>query len=318
VRRSTDACYRHRERSRLRICCARQPATCPSLHNRRARLSPLCLIRAGRQACLRRDALPPQPGCECLSTAGTERDGSEFLRTRCCAACPLSHLWLNVILNPALILGATLIPGASLQPQLVTELIVDEAITMIPLVPPAMNALCQARNRTVSREHKCTGPIGSGALAPDLARALHHAHRHPGLPGIWHDGSISGDARRLLRTRTLSSGFDRSSAGAKPIAAFWPQARLIPLTLRRTLPKRLGPSGRAGDARPTVHARLWREPQRPPPYCGTDGSGSGDHRQPRSRGLLPRGSDRRKEMISYKGFPVAPRRSKLFCWNIRR
>src|ERR1700682_1088832 len=58
---------------------------------------------------------------------------------------PLYHIYgLNVILNPALILGATLVLMPRFSVQQLTTLLIDEAITMMPLVPPAMNALCQA------------------------------------------------------------------------------------------------------------------------------------------------------------------------------
>ena len=58
---------------------------------------------------------------------------------------PLYHIYgLNVVLNPALLLGATLVlmPRFAVSP--VLSLMVEEGITTMPLVPPAMNALCQA------------------------------------------------------------------------------------------------------------------------------------------------------------------------------
>src|SRR5258707_15318801 len=69
-------------------------------------------------------------------------------------------------------LGATLILVPRFNPQLVTKLLVDEGITMIPLVPPAMNALCQAAEAgQFPREHKVHwAKSGAAPLAPDLAR----------------------------------------------------------------------------------------------------------------------------------------------------
>ncbi len=58
---------------------------------------------------------------------------------------PLYHIYgLNVVLNPILTLGGTLVlmPRFSI-PQLL-KLIVDEGITMIPTVPPALGAMCCA------------------------------------------------------------------------------------------------------------------------------------------------------------------------------
>ena len=58
---------------------------------------------------------------------------------------PLYHIYgLNVVLNPALILGATLVLMCRFGVSQVTSLLSSESITMMPLVPPAMNALCQA------------------------------------------------------------------------------------------------------------------------------------------------------------------------------
>src|SRR5579863_4070974 len=60
----------------------------------------------------------------------------------CCL--PLYHIYgLNVLLNPALVLGATLVLTPRFNVQQFTRLIVEEQVTMIPLVPPALNALIQ-------------------------------------------------------------------------------------------------------------------------------------------------------------------------------
>src|SRR6266478_5365714 len=56
---------------------------------------------------------------------------------------PLYHIYgLNVMLNPALTIGATLVLMPRFQVQALTALLVEEGITMMPLVPPGMNALC--------------------------------------------------------------------------------------------------------------------------------------------------------------------------------
>jgi len=72
----------------------------------------------------------------------------------CCL--PLYHIYgLNVILSPSMILGATLVLMSRFNVQQMTTLMVDEAITTMPLVPPAINALCQAAEAgQFPREHK--------------------------------------------------------------------------------------------------------------------------------------------------------------------
>ena len=86
---------------------------------------------------------------------------------------PLYHIYgLNVILNPVLTLGGTLvlIPRFHV-PQLVS-LIVDERVTMMPTVPPALNALCQAAEQGQFPRKHCLRWVKSGAapLPSGLAR----------------------------------------------------------------------------------------------------------------------------------------------------
>src|SRR5207245_1589547 len=86
---------------------------------------------------------------------------------------PLYHIYgLNVILNPALILGATLVLMPRFHVPQLTKLLIDAAITMMPLVPPAMNALCQAAEAGhFPRDHKVHWvKSGAAPLAPDLPR----------------------------------------------------------------------------------------------------------------------------------------------------
>src|SRR5579863_6303497 len=89
----------------------------------------------------------------------------------CCL--PLYHIYgLNVILNPSLILGATLLLMPRFNPDAVPALLTSESVTMMPLVPPALNALCQlAEAGRFPREHNVHWvKSGAAPLAPDLAR----------------------------------------------------------------------------------------------------------------------------------------------------
>src|SRR5205807_5069612 len=86
---------------------------------------------------------------------------------------PLYHIYgLNVMLNPALILGATLVLMPRFGVPQLTQLLTDEAITMMPLVPPAMNVLCQAAEAGQFPKNHKVHWVKSGAapLAPDLPR----------------------------------------------------------------------------------------------------------------------------------------------------
>src|SRR5260370_37370489 len=78
------------------------------------------------------------------------------------------------MLNPALILGATLVLMPRFGAARVASLLTEEAITMMPLVPPAMNALCLAAEAGQFPKHHRVQWVKSGAapLAPDLARRV--------------------------------------------------------------------------------------------------------------------------------------------------
>src|SRR5215471_7567951 len=86
---------------------------------------------------------------------------------------PLYHIYgLNVILNPALTLGARLVLLPRFHVRQLTTLMMEENATMVPLVPPAMNALCQAAEAgQFPRDHKVRWvKSGAAPLAPELPR----------------------------------------------------------------------------------------------------------------------------------------------------
>ena len=63
---------------------------------------------------------------------------------------PLYHIYgLNVALNPIFALGATLVLMPRFNVPNLCMLLVQESVTMLPLVPPVMNALCQAAEANV-------------------------------------------------------------------------------------------------------------------------------------------------------------------------
>jgi acyl-CoA synthetase (AMP-forming)/AMP-acid ligase II len=86
---------------------------------------------------------------------------------------PLYHIYgLNVLLNPALVLGATLVLMPRFGVPQLTQLLTSESITMMPLVPPAMNALCLAAEAAQFPTNHKLRWVKSGAapLPPDLPR----------------------------------------------------------------------------------------------------------------------------------------------------
>ena len=86
---------------------------------------------------------------------------------------PLYHIYgLNVMLNPALMTGATLVLMPRFNVEQLGDLLTREKITMMPLVPPAMNALCLAAESGQFPKDHTVKWVKSGAapLAPDLPR----------------------------------------------------------------------------------------------------------------------------------------------------
>ena len=86
---------------------------------------------------------------------------------------PLYHIYgLNVVLNPTLMLGATLVLMPRFDAQRAAQLIAGERISFIPLVPPVLNAFCQlAEQGLFPRQHNVRFvKSGAAPLPPELAR----------------------------------------------------------------------------------------------------------------------------------------------------
>lgn len=224
----------------------------------------------------------------------------------CCL--PLYHIYgLNVILSPALILGATLIVTPRFNVQQLGSLIVDEAITMMPLVPPAMLAICQAAEAgQFPREHRVRWvKSGAAPLAPDLPRRFTELTNilvcqgygmteaspvtHVGFldPELYHPDSIGHPLAQTDCRVLASSNIDPSDS---------------PEDLTELA------SGQPGELvmrGPQFMLGYWREPQATAAVLRDGWYWSGDI-VTRDRDGFYRVVDRRKEMIKYKGFAVAP------------
>jgi acyl-CoA synthetase (AMP-forming)/AMP-acid ligase II len=221
---------------------------------------------------------------------------------------PLYHIYgLNVILNPALILGATLVLVPRFNPQQMATLIVEEAVTMMPLVPPALNALCQAAEAgQFPRAHKVHWvKSGAAPLAPELARrftaltgipicqgyGMTEASpvTHVGFldPALYHPDSIGHPLAQTDCRVLAQSEFDPAETSEKITEA--PSSQPGELVMR-------GPQFMLG---------YWKEPQATAAVLRDGWYWSGDIVTRDKEGFY-RVVDRRKEMIKYKGFAVAP------------
>jgi long-chain acyl-CoA synthetase len=224
----------------------------------------------------------------------------------CCL--PLYHIYgLNVILNPSLILGATLLLMPRFNPDAMPALLTSESVTMMPLVPPALNALCQlAEAGRFPREHNVHWvKSGAAPLAPDLAR------RFTALTGIKVcQGYGMTEASPVTHIGFLEPELYRPDSIGHPVAR----------TECRIVAESEGSSyGNQDDVRevaegdpgelvmrgPQFMLGYWKEPQATAAVLREGWYWSGDV-VTRDREGFYRVVDRRKEMIKYKGFPVAP------------
>jgi acyl-CoA synthetase (AMP-forming)/AMP-acid ligase II len=224
----------------------------------------------------------------------------------CCL--PLYHIYgLNVILNPALILGAKLVLVPRFSAPVLAKLLIDEAVTMMPLVPPAMNALCQAAEAgQFPRDHQVRWvKSGAAPLAPDLPR------RFTALTNILVcQGYGMTEASPVTHVGFLDPELYRPDSIGHPLAQ---------TDCRVLSPTDIDPddtsddlteaaSGQPGELvmrGPQFMLGYWNEPQATAAVLRDGWFWSGDI-VTRDREGFYRVVDRRKEMIKYKGFPVAP------------
>lgn len=219
---------------------------------------------------------------------------------------PLYHIYgLNVMLNPALILGATLVLMPRFNVNQLTALLTKESITMMPLVPPAINALCLAADAGQFPKNHQVYWVKSGAapLAPDLAR------RFTALTGILVcQGYGMTEASPVTHVGYLEPELYRPDSIGHPLART--ECRVIGLenldaSADRTVEVPAGEPGELVMRGPQFMQGYWKEPEATAAVLRDGWYWSGDIVTRDGEGFY-RVVDRRKEMIKYKGFPVAP------------
>ena len=224
----------------------------------------------------------------------------------CCL--PLYHIYgLNVILNPALLLGAKLVLMPRFQVSQLLSLMVDEAVTMMPLVPPAINALCQAAEAgQFPRDHHVHWvKSGAAPLAPDLAR------RFTALTNILVcQGYGMTEASPVTHVGFLDPALYHPDSIGQPLAQtdcrVLAQSEIDPAETPDHVTE--APSGRPGELvmrGPQFMLGYWNEPAATAAVLRDGWYWSGDI-VTRDRDGFYRVVDRRKEMIKFKGFAVAP------------
>src|SRR6266566_6723438 len=211
---------------------------------------------------------------------------------------PLYHIYgLNVVLNPALVLGATLVLMCRFGVSQVTSLLSSESITMMPLVPPAMNALCQAAEAGQFPKNHRVHWVKSGAapLAPELAR------RFTALTGILVcQGYGMTEASPVTHVGYLEPELYQPESIGQPLVQT--ECRVLDEAGNEAA---RGEPGELVMRGPQFMLGYWKEPEANAEALREGWYWSGDivSRDERDFYYV---LDRRKEMIKYKGFPVAP------------
>ena len=211
---------------------------------------------------------------------------------------PLYHIYgLNVGLNPVLTVGGTLVLMPRFHIPQLFKLLVEERVTTMLVVPPAMNALTQAAEAGQFPPEHCVRWVKSGAapLAPELPR------RFTSLTKIRvTQGYGMTEASPVTHIGFLDPKLYNPESIGQPVALT--ECRVLDDNDREVTPGQRGELVMRG---PQFMVGYWKEPQATAAVLRDGWYWSGDI-VTRDDNDLYYVLDRRKEMIKYKGFPVAP------------
>jgi acyl-CoA synthetase (AMP-forming)/AMP-acid ligase II len=212
---------------------------------------------------------------------------------------PLYHIYgLTVGLSMTLTLGATLVLMPRFDIAHLCALLVEEGITMMPMVPPAIAALCQAAEAGRFPKQSRLHWIKSGAapLAPELAR------RFTELTGV-----IINQGYGMTEASPVTHvGYNAPPEMNRPASI----GQALALTDCRVLDlnDQEVPRGEPGELvmrGPQFMMGYWKDPKATAAVLRDGWYFSGDIVRTDADNFFYV-LDRRKEMIKYKGFPVAP------------
>lgn len=212
---------------------------------------------------------------------------------------PLYHIYgLTVALTLSVSLGSKLVLMPRFDVQKLSSLVMEESVTMMPMVPPAINALCHAAEAGIFPKNHNVRWVKSGAapLAPELPRRL------TDLTGI---GVVQGygmtEASPVTHVGHLAPpDMYRPASIGQPLALT--DCRVLDFNNNEVPP---GEPGELVMRGPQFMLGYWKEPQATAAVLRDGWYYSGDIVRTDAEGFYYV-LDRRKEMIKYKGFPVAP------------
>lgn len=211
---------------------------------------------------------------------------------------PMYHIYgLNVVLNPFLMTGGSLVMMPRFDPGQVVQLLAQESVNFIPCVPPVLNVFSQmAEAGTFPKQHSVRWvKSGAAPLAPELAR------RFTGLTGI-----------HVVQGYGMTEGSPVTHVGFEDGPLYRPETIGAPVaqTECRILNEKeeesaVGEIGELVMRGPQFMLGYWRAPEATLDVLRDGWYYSGDIARRDEDGLYFI-VDRRKEMIKYKAFPVAP------------
>jgi acyl-CoA synthetase (AMP-forming)/AMP-acid ligase II len=211
---------------------------------------------------------------------------------------PMYHIYgLTVGLNVALTAGATLVLMPRFDCERSLQIIAAEGVTLVLCVPPALLAYSLAAEQgKFPRDHR-VGWVKSGAapLGPELARRFSES---TGIP--IRQGYGMTEASPVTHIGFLDPAFYKPESIGGPVA--FTECRILGANEQEVAPGELGELVMRG---PQIMLGYWKAPGATDAVLRDGWYWSGDVVRVDELGRYYV-VDRRKEMIKYKGFSIAP------------
>ena len=211
---------------------------------------------------------------------------------------PLYHIYgLTIGLNVSLMRGCTVVLMPRFDCERSLRAIADEGVTLALCVPPTLLAYCQAAEQgKFPREHRLRwAKSGAAPLAPELARRFTAA---TGVP--IRQGYGMTEASPVTHLGLLSPELYRPESVGMPVAQT--ECRVVDENEREVAPGELGELVMRG---PQFMLGYWKSPDATAAVLRDGWYWSGDVVRVDEDGFYYV-VDRRKEMMKYKGFSIAP------------
>ncbi|HVP53879.1 MAG TPA: AMP-binding protein [Candidatus Eisenbacteria bacterium] len=211
---------------------------------------------------------------------------------------PLYHIYgLTVGLNLALMRGCTVVFMPRFECETSLRIAVEEGVTVNLCVPPALLAYCHAADAgKFPKEHRMRWvKCGAAPLAPDLAKRFKES---TGIP--IRQGYGMTEASPVTHMGFLDPEFYRGDSVGGPVAQT--ECRVLDEKGNEVAQGELGELVMRG---PQIMLGYWRSPEATDAVLRDGWYWSGDIVRVDEQGLYYV-VDRRKEMMKYKGFSIAP------------